>query len=33
MIELHGQEAWDAAVAQQAAIEASGGLQSQAANR
>ncbi len=27
MIELHGQEAWDAAVAQQAAIEASGGLQ------
>ena len=27
MIELHGQEAWDAAVAQQAAIEAAGGVQ------
>jgi TRAP-type mannitol/chloroaromatic compound transport system permease large subunit len=27
MIELHGQEAWDAAVAQQAAIDASGGVQ------
>ena len=27
MIELHGQEAWDAAVAQQAAIDAAGGAQ------
>ena len=27
MIKLHGQEAWDAAVAQQAAIEAAGGVQ------
>ena len=27
MIELHGQEAWDAAIAQQSAIDASGGVQ------
>ena len=26
MIELHGQEAWDKAIAQQVAIDASGGV-------